>query len=124
MASDSRSIAAHDLIAYGGGLFGTGVLLHQAWSGASIEHVLSSAAMSGLVAYLTLAVGFAAARSIITASPGPEASTEPPDALPEKSAPEPDEPTPESDRPAAKSEGSSSEPEGSDNQTAPEPQAA
>jgi hypothetical protein len=64
----------HDLVAYGGGLFGVGVLLYQAWSGASLEHVLSSAAMSGLVAYLTLAVGFAMGRYVVTAAPDPASS--------------------------------------------------
>jgi hypothetical protein len=102
-SSDSRSIAAHDLVAYGGGLFGAGVLLYQAWIGVSIEHVLSSAATSGLMAYLILAVGFAAARSIVTAASDSDSPEETPDGSPEESATESEE---------------------NHDQTAPEPQAA
>jgi len=100
--SVSRPVTIHDLVAYGAGLFGVSVLLYQAWRGTSLEHILSSAAMSGLIAYLTLAIGFAAARSIITSAPDP-ARSETSDASPEESSTEPDE---------------------NDDQPAPEPQAA
>lgn len=91
MSSESRSITAHDLVAYGGGLFAVGVLLYQAWSGGSIEHVLSSAATSGLMSYLILAAGFAAARSIVTAVPDSDSPDETPDGSPEESATESEE---------------------------------
>ncbi len=100
--SDSRPVAAHELVAYGGALFAAGVLLHQLWSGASLEHVLSSAATSGLIAYLTLAVGFAAARSIVVSPP-------------DSDAPESSDST---------SEASTAELDTEEDQTAPEPQVA
>lgn len=102
MDSASHTVTAHDFIAYGGGLFGLGVLLHQTSSGASLEHMLSSAVMSGLLAYLTLAVGFAAARSIIASAPD--------SGVPDESS------NSSSGDVAAETE--------EDDQTAPEPQAA
>lgn len=107
--SASRLFAVHDLVAYAGGLFGAATLLYQAWSGASLEHVLSSAATSGLVSYLTLAVGFAAARSIVTSASDARSQNEAPDGSPEEAAAEPDK--------------SATEPQENE-QTAPEPKTA
>lgn len=118
MSSDSRPVAAHDIVAYGGGLFGVSVLLYQAWTGASLEHVLSSAATSGLVAYLTLAVSFAAARSILTSPPDSTSSDEESTSAPGDSDTEPDQPE------AAADVETDVEPEASDEQTMSEPQAA
>lgn len=120
MSSDSHPVAAHDIVAYGGGLFGVSVLLYQAWSGASLEHILSSAATSGLVAYLTLAVGFAAARSIIRSPPNSPSSNEESTSSPDDSEPDDSDTDPEAN-------GASeidTEPEEADEQTAAEPQAA
>lgn len=114
--SSSRPVAVHDLVAHGGILFGAGVLLYQAWSGAPIEHVLASATVSGLVAYLTLAIGFATARSVVSSTdPGP---VEDEDGSPEASATE----SPTTESPAT--EPPATEPDQNDDQTAPEPQAA
>lgn len=68
-ASSSRSVSVHVLIANASVLFGTIIFIYQAWSGAPLGHVLFTAATSGLVAYLTLAVGFAGSRYIVAHGP-------------------------------------------------------
>lgn len=65
-ASSSRSVSVHVLVANASVLFGTIIFIYQAWSGAPLRHVLFTAATSGLVAYLTLAVGFAGSQYIVT----------------------------------------------------------
>lgn len=82
--SSSRSIPVHSLIANASSLFGIGVFVHQMWSGASLEHVLFTAATSGLVAYLTLAVGVAGSRYIIAQTPESPPSNEAHDASSEQ----------------------------------------
>jgi hypothetical protein len=73
-ASSSRSISVHVLITNASVLFGAGIFIYQAWSGASLGHLLFTAATSGLVAYLTLAVGFAGSQYIVTHGPDPDAA--------------------------------------------------
>lgn len=70
----------HTLIANASGLFGIGIFLYQMWSGASLEHVMFTAATSGLMAYLTLAVGVAGGRRIIAQAPESDPSNEVSDA--------------------------------------------
>jgi len=83
-ASSSRSVPVHFLIANASGLFGIGIFLHQMWSGASLDHVLFTAATSGLVAYLTLAVGVAGVRYIIAHAPDSDPQNEASDASSEE----------------------------------------
>jgi hypothetical protein len=83
-ASSSRSVSVHALTANASGLFGIGIFLYQMWSGASLDHVMFTAATSGLVAYLTLAVGVAGSRYIIAQAPESDPSTEVSDASSEQ----------------------------------------
>lgn len=101
-APSSRSVSVHFLIANASGLFGIGIFLYQMLRASSLDHVLFTAATSGLVAYLALAVGLAGSRYIIMQAPEPD----PPDDVSETSADQ-----------------TNTDTEGGDEQT-PEPQAA
>lgn len=105
-ASSSRSVSVHVLIANASVLFGTGIFIYQAWSEAPLEHVLFTAATSGLVAYLTLAVGFAGSRYIVTHGPDSD----------------PAEDSVDGDDASSESTTTGTEPD--DDTTMPEPQAA
>jgi hypothetical protein len=82
--SSSRSVSVHFLIANASSLFGIGIFVYQMWSGASLEHVMFTGATSGLVAYLTLAVGVAGSQYIIAQAPDSDSSNEVPDASSEQ----------------------------------------
>lgn len=69
LMDSSDSASPHTLIANVSGLFGIVIFLQQMWNGATLDHVLLVVATSGLAAYLTLAVGYAAARRIIATPP-------------------------------------------------------
>ncbi|MFB6272789.1 MAG: hypothetical protein ABEL51_07855 [Salinibacter sp.] len=69
MDSDVSYSSPHALIVNVSGLFGIVIFLQQMWSGISLNHVLLTSVVSGLVAYLTLMIGYAAARRIITQAP-------------------------------------------------------
>jgi hypothetical protein len=98
----SDSTSPHALIAHVSGLFGIAMFLRQMGGGASLDHVLLTAASAGLGAYLILAVGYAAARRIVSHAPPPEEHDD---------APEP-------------SSQQAAEMESDDAKNAPEPQAA
>jgi len=95
--------SAHVLITNASILFGIGVFLHQVWGGASLDSVLLTAGTSGLMAYLTLALGVAAARHIIAHSPDSDSSEE---------------------SPAASSDQPSADPTADEAENTPEPQVA
>ena len=61
----SVSLSYHTIIADVSVLFGTGIFLAQMWGGAPLEHTVVTAAGGGVATYLILAVGYAAARSIV-----------------------------------------------------------
>ncbi len=61
----SVSLSYHTIIADVSVLFGTGIFLAQMWGGAPLEHTVVAAAGGGVATYLILAVGYAAARSIV-----------------------------------------------------------
>jgi hypothetical protein len=122
-SASSHIVTAHDFVAYGGGLFGLGVLLHQMSSGASLEQVVSSAVMSGLLAYLTLAAAFAAARSIVASAPDSSAQDESSNGSSKDVAAETDDVAAETDDIATETDDIAAETD-EDDQTAPEPQAA
>lgn len=82
-ASVSAS-SLHPLIANVSGLFGVVVFLQQMLRGASLDHVLFTGATTGLMAYLALAVGYAAARRLIPHSASDE--------LPDETAESPSDP--------------------------------
>lgn len=102
-SESSPPFATHSLIVNVSGLFGLAIFMQQMWSGASLDHVLFTAATSGLVAYLALSIGSAVARRIIAQSP---------DASPPDEPPEPSSDLPEADM------------ETDEAQSASEPQAA
>jgi len=70
------SLPYHTVIADVSVLFGTGIFLAQMWGGAPLEHTVVAAAGGGVAAYLILAVGYAAARSIVQNGVPFETSTE------------------------------------------------
>ncbi|MFB6280013.1 MAG: hypothetical protein ABEK75_10960 [Salinibacter sp.] len=104
--SSSRSVSVHVLIANASVLFGTIIFIYQAWSGAPLGHVLFTAATSGLVSYLTLAVGFAGSQYIVTHGP---------DSDPAEDVVDVDD---------ASAESSTADTEPDDDSTMPEPRAA
>lgn len=87
-ASASDSPPFHALIANVSGLFGVVVFLQQILRGASLDHVLFTAATAGLMAYLILAVGYAAARRLIADLPSPENPNDPSEASSEEATAE------------------------------------
>lgn len=80
------SASRHAFITKVSVLFGILIFLQQMWGGASLDHVLLTTATSGLVAYLTLAVGLAAAQRIIAHEPPPEDADDAPNTSPEQTA--------------------------------------
>ena len=66
-SSDTASVfpSHHAVITDVSVLFGTAIFLSQMWDGAPLEHTLVTAAGGGVAACLILAVGYAAARSIV-----------------------------------------------------------
>lgn len=87
-ASASGSLSFHALIANVSGLFGVVVFLQQILRGASLDHVLFTAATAGLMVYLILAVGYAAARRLIADLPSSENPDDSSDASSEQAAAE------------------------------------
>lgn len=86
LSSASDSASPHALIARVSGLFGIALFLRQMGGGASLDHVLLTAASAGLGAYLTLAVGYAGARRIVTHAPPPEDHDDAPEPSSEQAA--------------------------------------
>lgn len=96
--SASRS-SLHTLIANVSGLFGILVFLQKMWGPSSLENTLLTAASAGLAAYLILALGYAAARSLLRDAERPARNEEAGDALSDD-AEAPSEAAAESESPA------------------------
>lgn len=93
----STSGSVHRLIAHASGLFGVLVFLQQMWDGAALDHVLLTATTSGLIAYLTLALGVVAAQRIVRqdAAPDPGEAPDAPNASASEQAADAPENAPE-----------------------------
>lgn len=91
LSSASDSASPHALIAHVSGLFGIALFLRQMGGGASLDHVLLTAASAGLGAYLTLAVGYALARRVIAHAPSPEEHDDESESPPEAAEVDPDD---------------------------------
>lgn len=83
-ASAPESTSPHAFVVNVSALFCILIFLQQMWSGASLNHVLLTAATSGIVAYLALIIGYAGARRILAQAPNADASEGPPDASQEQ----------------------------------------